>query len=82
MTPEREEGRLDRMQSEHVDEKKSEGFFFHVSSTKLCLTFEFSPRLTSMKSHQITLKGLELPRETFDCNQIGSLHCSRHSART
>lgn len=62
----------------NVDEKNSEGFFSHVSSTKLCLTFEFSPRLTSIKSCQITLKGLELPGETFDGNQTGFLHCSRH----
>jgi len=81
MTPEREGGRPDRVWRGNADEKKSERFSFHVSSTKLCLTFEFSPRLTSIKSCQITLKGLELPGETFDCNQTGLLHCSRHSER-
>lgn len=60
----------------NVDEKKSEGLFFHVLSTKLCLTFEFSPRLTSIKSCQITLKGLELPGETFACHETGFLYCS------
>lgn len=48
-----------------MDEKKSEGFYFHVSSTKLCLTFEFPLRFTSIKSCQIALKGLELPRKTL-----------------
>lgn len=62
----------------NVDEKKSEGLFFHVLSTKLCLTFEFSPRLTSIKPRQITLKGLELPAETSACHETGFLYCSRH----
>lgn len=81
MTCETGGDRPDRVGMGNADEKKSEDFFFHVSSTKLCLTFEFSPRLTSIKSCQITLKGLELPRETSDCNQTVSLHCSRHSER-
>lgn len=82
MTPERGRGKPGSVERGNVDEKKSEGFFFHVSSIKLCLTFEFSPRLTSIKSCQITLKGLELPGETFDCNHTGFPHCSRHSGRT
>lgn len=78
MTSEKGGGRPDKLWRENVDEKKSEGFFFHVLSTKLCLTFEFSPRLTSIKSCQITLKGLELPGETFACHVTGFLYCSRH----
>lgn len=82
MTSERGGERPDRVWTENADKKKPEGFPFHVSSTKLCLTFEFSPRLSSVKSCQITLKGLELPGETSDCNQTGFLHCPRHFERS